>query len=542
MTPPDAADAVGRALVEAGATDVFGLLGSGNFRIGDAAVRAGATFHSSRHETGAVAMADGYARSTGHVGVATVHHGPGLTNALTALAEAAKSGTRLLLVTGAVAADDPWSNFVIDQDALVAATGAEAITIEQAGSARGVILDAMQRTEREDIPVVVAIPVDVQRRPMPTGDRSSPAAGTAWLPPPPADVEAIADLVEQSRRPIVLAGRGAVRDARASLLALGDRIGALLATTAGAGALFNGAPNNLGIAGGFASPAAKRLMRRADLLLAFGASMNPWTMNHGSLFGEQTRIVQVDRRTSALGRQHRVDVGIRADARLTAAALDAQLTERHILPSTCPDDADVDEAAKGWVGVPFTDQSDQGRIDPRTLTVELERRLPPERTVAIDSGLFMGFPASYLSAPDPQGFLFAQGFMSVGLGLGVGLGAAIGRPDRLAVIALGDGGALMSLGEFETMARHELPMLVLIYNDAAYGAEVHDFAATHHDGLVSFPDTDFAGIARTLGMNGVTVRHMDDLHVLGDWLRERPGPLVLDAKVNPVVVAGVWAE
>ena len=109
----------------------------------------------------------------------------------------------------------------------------------------------------------------------------------------------------------------------------------------------------------------------------------------------------------------------------------------------------------------------------------------------------------YLRVPDPQGFVFTQAFQSIGLGLASGIGAAIARPDRLTVACLGDGGALMALPELETLARLRLPMLVVVYNDAAYGAEVHHFGPQGLPlELVRFPDTDFAALARAAGAAG----------------------------------------
>ena len=128
-----------------------------------------------------------------------------------------------------------------------------------------------------------------------------------------------------------------------------------------------------------------------------------------------------------------------------------------------------------WRDVAYTDESDGERIDPRTLSIALDDLLPAERTVAVDSGNFMGYPSMYLSVPDEAGFCFTQAFQSIGLGLATAIGAAIARPDRLAVAALGDGGALMGVSELETVARLGLPMVVVVYDDEAYGAEVHHF-------------------------------------------------------------------
>ncbi len=155
----------------------------------------------------------------------------------------------------------------------------------------------------------------------------------------------------------------------------------------------------------------------------------------------------------------------------------------------------------------------------------------------------MGFPAMYLRVPDAQGFVFTQAFQSVGLGLATAIGAAVARPDRLTVAALGDGGALMALPEFETVARLGLRMLIVVYNDAAYGAEVHHFSP--HGApldLVRFPDVDCAAIARGAGLEGATVRKREDLQSVEAWLASgAEHALVLDAKVVPTVVAE-WLE
>jgi thiamine pyrophosphate-dependent acetolactate synthase large subunit-like protein len=154
--------------------------------------------------------------------------------------------------------------------------------------------------------------------------------------------------------------------------------------------------------------------------------------------------------------------------------------------------------------------------------------------VAVDSGNFMGYPSMFLSVPDSGGFCFTQAFQSIGLGLATAIGAALARPDRLPVAALGDGGALMGIAELETVVRLGLPMVILVYNDSGYGAEVHHFGP---DGFpldtVRFPDTDLAAIGRGFGTDAITVREPADLERLRDWLggsRERP--ILIDAKVT----------
>src|SRR5699024_9673089 len=165
----------------------------------------------------------------------------------------------------------------------------------------------------------------------------------------------------------------------------------------------------------------------------------------------------------------------------------------------------------------FDDGSTNWRIDPRTRTTALEDLLPAERVVAVDSGNFMGYPSAYLRVPDERGFCFTQAFQSIGLGLATAIGAALAQPARLPVAALGDGGALMAAAEFETLHRLGLPMLVIVYNDDAYGAEVHHFAGENLE-TVTFPPVDVAAIARGHGLEGVTVQRPEDLAAVRAWL------------------------
>jgi thiamine pyrophosphate-dependent acetolactate synthase large subunit-like protein len=146
----------------------------------------------------------------------------------------------------------------------------------------------------------------------------------------------------------------------------------------------------------------------------------------------------------------------------------------------------------------------------------------------------MGYPSMFLDVPDEFGFCFTQAFQSIGLGLATAIGAALARPDRLPVAALGDGGALMGASEIETVVRLGLPMVVVVYDDAAYGAEVHHFGPDGHPlDTVRFPETDFAALARGYGFEAVTVRSADDLAPVGEWVAgPRSAPLLVDAKVT----------
>jgi thiamine pyrophosphate-dependent acetolactate synthase large subunit-like protein len=540
-------DAIGAALVELGVDTVFGLVGSGNFRVTNALVAGGARFVAARHECGAAAMADGWARIAGRPGVLSLHQGPGLTNAITALTEAAKARTPLLVLAADVSQGAVRSNFRIDVAAISGAIGATAARLHSPGFAVDDVVRAYRTAAAERRCVILTLPLDIQ-----AGDCSW--AGTAASPgadgarparvPAAAQVAALARLLREARKPVFIAGRGArAARARPALEELAGACGALLATSAAARGLFRGSPWDLDVSGGFATPLAAELIRAADLVVGWGCSMNMWTLRHGSLIGSGARVAQVDADTAALGAHRRVDLGVTGDVAGVAQSVTGLLAETGVPADggyqTASVRARIANAGR-WREVPYADESYAGRIDPRTLTIALDDLLPAERIVAVDSGNFMGYPSMFLSVPDADGFTFAQAFQSVGLGLGTAIGSAIARPDRVTVAALGDGGALMGVSEVETAVRLGLPMVILVYNDEAYGAEVHHFGPSGHPlDTVQFPPTDIAAIGRGFGCAAVTVRCPDDLGPVRDWLDgDRGRPLLIDAKVT--ASRGAW--
>ena len=390
--------------------------------------------------------------------------------------------------------------------------------------------------------MILALPLDVQAGDC---DKQPPPAGPVLGPVAPAAdaADALAGQLALAKRPVFVAGRGA-RVARAGpdLERLADACGALLATSAAARGLFRGSPWDLDVSGGFASPLAAELISAADLIVGWGCSLNMWTMRHGTLIGPETTVIQVDDDAAAIGAHRPVQLGVLGDVAETARAALAALGDRFGsgLGYRAEEVRERISREVRWRSVPYPDETGNGRIDPRTLSVALDDMLPLQRTVSVDSGNFMGYPSMYLAVPDADAFCFTQAYQSIGLGLPSAIGAAIARPDRLTVAALGDGGALMAVSELETAVRLSLPMLIVVYDDEAYGAEVHHFGPDGHPlDTVRFPPADLAGIGRGFGCDAVTVRSLADLGPVQDWLagpRERP--MLLDAKVTSA--RGAW--
>jgi thiamine pyrophosphate-dependent acetolactate synthase large subunit-like protein len=532
------AEAVGRGLVAGGIDHVFGVVGSGNFHVTNAMIAAGARFIAAAHEGGAASMADGYARVSGRLTALSVHQGPGVTNALTGIVEAAKSRTPLVVL--APEATNPRSNFFVDLPGIAAAIGAgfRRVTAERAASdvaeaCRAAVSGAGQT-------VVLGLPLDVQAQSAGPSAPERPGADVNdVVMTVPAAIDVLVGALAAARRPVFIAGRGATRDAprtRSELAALAERCGALLAVSAAAKGLFAGDPWYLDVSGGFATPLTAELLPQADLIVAWGSTLNMWTTRHGRLIAAGTVVAQVDLNPAAIGINRAVDVAVCGELAAVARACRAELDRRGASrsPGWRSPALQARIAAEGrWRTVPYNDETGGGRIDPRTLSIALDDVLPTERTVVIDSGNFMGYPSMFLRVPDAAGFCFTQAYQSIGLGLASALGAAVARPERLTVAALGDGGFLMSASELTTAVRLGLPLVIVVYNDAAYGAEVHHFGPHGHPlDVVRFPDEDLAAIGRGFGCAGATVRSPDDLGAVTDWLAgARKQPLVIDAKV-----------
>ena len=530
MTGRTVADVVGATMVRLGAGHVFGVVGSGNFHVTNALVAHGARFVATRHEGGAATAADAYARVSGRVGVVTVHQGCGLTNAMTGIAEAAKSRTPMVVLAAEPAASALRSNFRVDQDALARAVGAASDRVHGPDSAVADTARAWHLAAGERRTVLLNLPLDVQAAP---AEATTPPDAPAVEPPRASDraVATLADLLAHAERPVFIAGRGAV-GARAEVEALAAACGALLATSAAAKGLFAGSAWSLDVSGGFATPLAAELIGAADVVVSWGASLNMWTTRHGTLVGPAATVVQVDLDQAALGAHHRVDAGIVGDVRQSARAVLAALPRKTGGYRTASVRARLADEGR-WRDVAYADDGDAAHIDPRTASIALDDLLPRERVVAVDSGNFMGYPAMFLSVPDHRGFCFTQAFQSVGLGLASAIGAALAAPDRLPVAACGDGGFLMGIAELDTVCRLGLGMLIVVYDDNAYGAEVHHFGPAGHPlSTVVFPDTDLAAVARGHGCAAVTVRQPGDLAAVEAWLAgPRDRPMVVDLKV-----------
>lgn len=495
---------------------IFGIAGSSNFRFLARYRELGREFVPAQHEAGAVAMATGWAEAAGRVGVASVHQGPGFTNTLTALIDAHRARIPIVLVSGHDLGS--MSHQYVDTEGLCDRLGVAYIVPDVLSD--DIIAEAMDEAAISSGPIVLMPP------------RRTPRKSAVAL----ADSHELASVIpsylisriRKAQRLALVAGRGAVRSgALQSIAVLADQIDALLATSAPAHGAFAGNPRYTGSIGGFATEGTTHAMRSCDTVIAFGASLDRWSTAGGRMFGENAKVIRVDPWV------------IQDDPKIVVVRMDAgEFAEEvaALVPIRSRGSWAVD-AAKGGrtartLGTPSVD------LDPRQLLNHLDQLIPGHRRIVLDSGHFIALAAMYLTTIDGPHVHFGQDFQSVGLGLAKAIGAASTKDSRITVCVLGDGGAGMSIAELATAVDLRLKLLVILINDAAYGAEVHDFEPLGVDvSVAQFTRRDWAGIAKAIGAESRTVRELADLDGIPAWIEQPSGPLLLDCYVDPTIDA-----
>lgn len=529
------------------ASEVFGVMGNGNAHFLDAVMAAPDTFHYTavRHEAGAVAAADAYFRAAGRLAVATTTYGAGFTNALTPLAEAVQADIPLVLVVGDAPTSGrrPWD---VDQVRIAAGLGAPTFTV----SAEHVLAEttaAVEHALRHRTPVVLAIPYDLAG--VEASDEDQPGAVRPAVLPLPAegDLERVAAVLAAAERPLVLAGRGAwISGAQGAATKLAEHLGALTATSGLGAGFFGDHPSSLGIAGGWASERTAQLIAEADVVLVLGARLNQFTTRFGHAFGGSARVIQVDvadAPTSAVVTDH-----LRGDARAIAEALTDVLIGMPAAGHTAARWSDV-AAVRALLAHDAREDGDalaaDGRLDPRSLCRALDGMLPADRTIVQDGGHFIGWAPGYLRVPAPNRLIMVgTAYQTIGLGFPSAVGAARALPASTLVLCTGDGGGLMALADLDSFIRTARRAVIVVFNDAAYGAEIHQYAVRGiHSGPMMIDEVDFAALATALGATGRTIRTLQDLDGVAGWLAsDDDGVLLLDCKISQQVVAPYMQE
>ncbi|MFB6168586.1 MAG: thiamine pyrophosphate-binding protein [Haloferacaceae archaeon] len=538
MAPPDGAQTGSRYVLEAvaaeGVETLFGLIGEGNAHLLDRTHDAAVAFAPARHEMAAVSMADGYARTTDGVGVCTLTHGPGVTNAATGIAAADRDNVPLVVLVGDTAsAGRERSLQYLDHETFTGPISAAQTRVETTAGLPSSLARAFDRARTERGPVVVVLPEDVLEGPAPDRAYQPRTRPRQRVRPDVERLTEAAALVDDATNPVVLAGGGAARaDAGDAVGAFATHVGAPVATTYFArGLLPDGHPLATGIAGTFMTPANDEVLWDADVVVAVGARLSGKTTRYGDLFADAD-VVQVDIDETAIGTHQSPAVGVVGDARATVAAL----TDR---TAACPDRADRVAATVAAAPSPWADgfEDHPDLIDPREFTVELSARTPDDAVVTVGSGNNTGFPAVFHDV-GADGAMYVNGnFGTMGYAVPAALGASVAAPDRPVVCYTGDGALLQVVQEIETGVRLGCPVVVAVLNDSSYGIIRHRQQRVHgRETASSYDSPAFVDVAEGFGAIAHEVRAPADLDVVDAYLDgDHTVPLVLDARTIPSV-------
>ncbi|MEP3785926.1 thiamine pyrophosphate-binding protein [Ascidiaceihabitans sp.] len=522
---------VARAIHDHGVTTLFGLMGDANLFMVDSFVRdCGGHFVPAVHEGSTVLMASAFARVSGDVGVATVTHGPALSNCMTALTEAVRGHAAIVVLAGDTPADNPRHLQSIDQREIVMATGAGFEQLRTPGTTAQDVARAFYRAQVERRPIVLNMPADFMWQ---EADYDKQVLNVFAAPGDVAQSELLDNaigMIASARRPLVLAGGGALA-AREQLTALADRLEAPLATTLQAKGLFNDHPYNIDIFGTLSTPAAYDLIQQSDCILCFGTALHDFTTDRGKLMAGK-RIIQIDVQPSAIGGGLHPDIALVADAGLTADKIMYWLDEAEIAASGFTAELEPWTLATHETG-PHT--ATEGVINYVQALTQLEDALPKNKVLVTDGGRFMTEVWCRVSVPDPQSFVSTVNFGAIGLGLQAAVGAGVAAPDRPIVLFSGDGGFMMGgINEFNTAVRLGLDLIVIIANDSAYGAEHIQFVDRKMDpSLTQFQWPSFAQVAKSLGGEGIEVTSKEQLERALEAVADRNKPILIDLRLDP---------
>ncbi|MFD1196711.1 thiamine pyrophosphate-binding protein [Seohaeicola saemankumensis] len=524
--------AVANALQDHGVDVVYGLMGDANLFMVDHYVRElGGRYVPAAHEAGAVLMALGHASVTNEVAVATITHGPAISNAITALVEGTKGTLPIVVMCGDTPIEDPDHIQALAQRALVEATGAGFEQMKTPATVSRDVATAFRRARLERRPIVLNMPSAMMWE---QTEYKKAATELPDLPTAPGESDALNEaigILASARRPVILAGRGAIH-ARHALLELADRIGAPVATTLKAKGLFNGAPYDLGVCGTLSTPAASDVIASADCIFAFGAGFSRFTTVHGA-FLANTRVVQVDDDPRQLGRRHSPDAMLVGDPELVAKTILKWINEAEIPSSQATDTIDQ-EALRAGHPLPKPSNA-PGTLDYSVALEQIDAAFPEDRIFVSDAGRFMTEAWCRIGVSAPRNMVPAINSGAIGNGMGVAIGAAVARSGQKTLFMCGDGGFMMGgLAEFSSVVREALDMVTVICNDSAYGAEYIQFTDRQLDpGLSTFSWPSFAAMAQTMGAKGLRVSSQAELKDALAVIADTKGPVLLELVLDP---------
>ncbi|MGP9804879.1 sulfoacetaldehyde acetyltransferase [Paracoccus sp. NSM] len=568
-----------------GIEHAFGIIGSAMMPVSDLFPKAGITFWDCAHETNAGLMADGFTRSTGKMSMAIAQNGPGVTGFVTPIKTAYWNHTPLLLVTPQAANRTIGQGGFqeMEQMRLFADSVCYQEEVRDASRIPEVLNRVIMQAWRNSAPAQINIPrdfwtqvIDVELPQVVAFER--PAGGET------AVAEA-ARLLSEARFPVILSGAGVVLSgAIPDLIQLAERLDAPVCSNYQHNDSFPGShPLAVGPLGYNGSKAAMELIAKADVVLALGTRLNPFSTLPGygiDYWPKEARIIQVDINADRIGLTKKVTVGIQGDAAKVARGImghlsatagdDGRRERRELIAQTRSRwaqelsslDHEQDDPGTAWNAE--ARQRDGDLMSPRQAWRAIMQAVPKEAIVSSDIGNNCAIGNAYPTFEAGRKYLAPGLFGPCGYGFPAILGAKIGNPDTPVIGFAGDGAFGISMNEMTACGRDDWPAITMvIFRNYQWGAEKRNTTLWYDNNFVGTEldrDTSYAAIARACGTHGVQVRSQDELtaalhEAIERQMKDRQTtfievllnqelgePFRRDAMKKPVVVAGISAN
>ncbi len=526
MTP---SEAFVETLAAQGVRHVFGIVGSAYMDALDIFEPAGIEFISVAHEQGAGHMADGYARASGRHGVCIGQNGPGVTNFVTSIAAAywAHSPVVLIAPEAGTATAGLGGFQETDQMPIFSKITRYQVHVNRPDRIAELTGRAFDIAMAERGPVHVNIPRDYFY-----GDIDVEIPQPQVLERPAGGPDSLAQAAERLARaefPVIVAGGGVViSGGGAALEGLAEYLSAPVVTSYLHNDAFPaGHPLACGPLGYQGSKAAMKLIAQADVVLALGTRLGPFgTLPQFDIdyWPKQATIIQVDTDPRMLGLVRPISVGVNGDAGKAATdILERMKTSNMKIACHANTDtrlAELKKQKEAWESeLSKWSEGDGSPIKPRRLLRELEKAMPEDAMVSTDIGNICSVSNSYLRFEKPNSFFAAMSFGNCGYAFPAAIGAKVAVPERPAIAYVGDGAWGISLMETLTCVRQGIPVTAVVFNNGQWGAEKKNQIDFYDDRYVGtdITPTHWAGIARAMGAEGITVDHPDQV---GDALRQ----------------------
>ena len=584
MTKMTTEEAFVKVLQKHGIQHAFGIIGSAFMPISDLFPKAGITFWDVAHETNGGIIADGYTRATGKMSMCIAQNGPGITNFVTPIKTAYWNHTPMLLVTPQAANKTIGQGGFqeVEQMALFKDMVCYQEEVRDPSRVAEVLNRVISKAFRGSAPAQINVPRDMWTQVV---DIEIPAM--VQIERPSGGTEAItkaAELLSNASFPVILSGAGVVlADAIDDCKNLAERLDAPVACGYQHNDSFPGnhslAVGPLGYNG---SKAAMEIISKADVVLALGTRLNPFSTLpcYGiEYWPEKASIIQVDINSDRIGLTKKVTVGICGDARLVSQQILSKLSKNAGDNNREDRKALIHQTKSAWMQTltsmdhedddPGTTwnvdarERDSDRMSPRMAWRAIQSALPREAIISSDIGNNCAIGNAYPTFDEGRKYLAPGLFGPCGYGFPSVLGAKIGCPDTPVVGFAGDGAFGISMNEMTSCVREEWPAITMvIFRNYQWGAEKRNSILWYDNNFVGTeldPDLSFAKVAQGCGLKGIIVRTMDELSntlstacedqangittfievILNQELGE---PFRRDAMKKPVEVAGINSE